>query len=276
MRIVASSTTIFALLLQQLTTTSVNAFQQHQQVTSLRYASVLGGANQQQLKTKKPYDNVIAGRCRSVAFEKENDGDDWQSEGGNENETRATIIEDFLKEKFPLFYTKIMSQNDEIWKILAENDDGSVGCTIFAPTNDAISNLGDKKLQQLDDPRNAETVTKMASYHFIELEAVSYQRLKTEDWTKPKPKDGGPRPLTIGAVKTFGGELAVGRAKTGGFAFGLIGAKETGDPVIGSDNAKIVGSYTIPKTNCIIHEMDGLVSPQVLWRYCDQLRIPGT
>jgi hypothetical protein len=62
----------------------------------------------------------------------------------------------------------------------------------------------------------------------------------------------------------------VGRSKSGGF-WGY-GAKEDGDIVIGPE-AKIVQSFNVE--SCVVHEMDALVSPLALWRYCDQLRIPG-
>ena len=110
----------------------------------------------------------------------------------------------------------------------------------------------------------------MGLYHVVLQEAVSAQRLRTEDWTGPKPADGSPRPITVQALITQGGEVPVGRSKSGGFLG--IGAKEDGDVVIGPD-ARIVKSYSIGKS--IVHEVDALVSPVVLWRYCDQLRIPG-
>ena len=66
------------------------------------------------------------------------------------------------------------------------------------------------------------------------------------------------------------GEVPVGRSKSGGVLG--FGAKEDGDIVIGPE-AKIVQSFEVEE--CLVHDMDSLVSPEVLWRYCDQLRIPG-
>lgn len=69
---------------------------------------------------------------------------------------------------------------------------------------------------------------------------------------------------------TLGGEVPVGRSKSGGFLG--WGAKEDGGVVVGPE-AKIIQSFKVE--DCIVHEMDALVSPEILWRYCDQLRIPG-
>lgn len=74
----------------------------------------------------------------------------------------------------------------------------------------------------------------------------------------------------IAAIVTLGGEVPVGRSKSGGFLG--FGAKEDGDIVIGPE-AKIVQSFQVEES--IVHEVDSLVSPVVLWRYADQLRLPG-
>jgi hypothetical protein len=74
----------------------------------------------------------------------------------------------------------------------------------------------------------------------------------------------------IAGIKTLSGEVPVGRSKSGGF-LGL-GATEDGDVVIGPA-AKILQSFNVEGS--IVHEVDALISPQILWRYCDQLRIPG-
>lgn len=74
----------------------------------------------------------------------------------------------------------------------------------------------------------------------------------------------------IAGIKTLSGEVPVGRSKSGGF-LGL-GATEDGDIVIGP-SAKIVQSFNVEGS--FVHEVDDLISPQILWRYCDQLRIPG-
>jgi uncharacterized surface protein with fasciclin (FAS1) repeats len=185
----------------------------------------------------------------------------------------SSTLQELLKEEFPAFYS-LLSMNDDIWKTMAEKETN--GCTIFAPSDAAFENLGEKKLLQLKDVRNAETAKKMGLYHVVATEAVTAAQLRTEDWTGPKPKiDGSPRPIKVQALVTMAGEVPVGRSKSGGlFFFGRsIGAKEDGDVVIGTDNARIVKSYKVGKS--FVHEVDALISPVLLWRYCDQLRIPG-
>lgn len=142
--------------------------------------------------------------------------------------------------------------------------------TIFAPNEAAFEALGEKKAAQIDDPRNLEIREKMGSYHIVVGEAISAVELRTEDWTKGRPKDGSPPNTLIAGVKTLSGEVPVGRSKSGGLLG--WGAKEDGDIVIGPE-AKIVQSFLVDGS--FVHEVDALVSPLILWRYCDQLRIPG-
>ena len=78
-------------------------------------------------------------------------------------------------------------------------------------------------------------------------------------------------PRTWGGVLTMGGEVRVGPSQTGGF-FG-IGAKDDGGVVVGT-NGRIVQSGSVGAG--VIHEVDNIISPEILWRYIDQLRIPGT
>lgn len=170
-------------------------------------------------------------------------------------------IEAFLAKKYPSFY-KIFLRNEEACKKLRNGQPH----TIFAPNKEAFVNIGEKKQKQLADPRNQETVEKVVAYHFIESEAVDAERLRREDWTVPK-KDGKPV-LTIGGVKTMGGDVRVGRSKSGGVLG--IGAKEDGGIVIGP-RAKIVQSVKIGE--CFVHEVDAFVNPDILWRYMDILRI---
>jgi len=175
------------------------------------------------------------------------------------------LLKAFVEEEYPAFF-KLLSINDGIWKTIAEAENG---CTLFAPSNEVFDALGDKKLKQIKDVRNEETARKMGLYHVIPDEAVSAARLRTEDWTVKAPK-GEPRPITVQAVKTMGGEVPVGRSKSGGFLG--WGAKEDGDIVIGPE-ARIVKSYKVQGS--YVHEVDNLISPIILWRYFDQLRIPG-
>lgn len=185
-----------------------------------------------------------------------------------EDEESPQKIELFLKSKFPSFLS-LLSKNDEVFKTLGKS---STGYTLFAPNEQAFDNLGEKKLNQLADVRNEEIAEKIALYHVVNLDKLTATQLRTEDWKGPKPKDGSPRPFTVGGLLTMGGEVPVGRSKSGGFLG--FGAKEDGDAVVGP-NARIVKSYTIGDNEAIVHEVDALISPELLWRYCDQLRIPG-
>mmetsp|Transcript_9827 Transcript_9827/g.13845 ORF Transcript_9827/g.13845 Transcript_9827/m.13845 type:complete len:244 (+) Transcript_9827:94-825(+) len=191
--------------------------------------------------------------------EQEVNTDAWE-----EDSDARSNVERFLDKKFPAFYN-LLGKNDDVWKTLGDAE--SSGYTLFAPNAKAFEDLGDKKLNQLDDPRNLEIAQKIGLYHVVPTEAVTNQRLRTEDWTVPKPKEG-PRPITVSGIETLAGEVPVGRSKSGGFLG--FGAKEDGDAVVGP-NARILQSYVIGDN--IVHEMDSLVSPELLWRYCDQLRI---
>ena len=109
---------------------------------------------------------------------------------------------------------------------------------------------------QLMDERNVETVQKIGAYHTVGDEMVPVETLLGDN---------------IGGIMTMGGEVRVGPSQSGGF-FG-IGTKDDGGVVVGS-NGKIVLSSTVGAG--VVHEVEGLISPEILWRYIDQLRIPGT
>jgi len=169
-------------------------------------------------------------------------------------------IDSFLEKRYPSFY-KLM--NDDMIKAIKQGK-----ATIFAPNEKAFEKLGDKKISQIEDPRNLEIREKMGSYHIISEESISAVQLALEDWSKGKPKDGSRPNTIISGFKTISGEVPVGRSKSGGF-FGW-GEKEDGDIVIGPE-AKIVQSFNVEGS--FVHEVDDLISPNLLWRYCDQLRI---
>lgn len=172
----------------------------------------------------------------------------------------------FLQNTYPEYFS-LLSKNKDVFK---EVNGYKTGSTFFAPNSQAFANLGEKKLSQMKDDRNTESVEKMAAYHVIAEEAVREDALLVEDWTKPAPPGGGFRPLKLGGIVTLAGEVPIGRSKVGGF-FGF-GASEEEKIVIGP-NARIV--YTHFVGNSIVHEMDDFISPEILWRYFDQLRIPG-
>lgn len=198
------------------------------------------------------------------------DDDNKNTEDKNDENAGADEITIFLQTSYPLFYSLLVRSNEEIISYLRVND--GAGCTFFAPSDDVFTALEQQKLLQLKDDRNGESTAKMAGYHFVPTEALTDAQLRTEDWTVPKKSlgEGQKRPLTIGGVLTLSGELRVGRSKSGGFLG--FGAREDGSIVVGTD-AKITKSSSIG--NCVVHEVDQLVSPQLLWRYFDQLRIPG-
>ena len=163
-------------------------------------------------------------------------------------------LELFLAENYPSFYTVVMKPNEKVIKTLRKNVD--YGFTLFVPNEASFEKLGQKKIEQLKDIRNLETVSKISDYHTIGDETVSLDVLLGDN---------------IGGVLTMGGEVRVGPSQSGGI-FG-IGAKDDGGVVIGS-NARIVQSFRFGAG--VVHEVDSLVSPEILWRYVDQLRIPGS
>ena len=177
-------------------------------------------------------------------------------------------IDNFLLSYYPEYHY-LISQNEDIWKEVRKSERS--GCTFFAPNAQVFEELGEKKQMQMKDDRNRESVEKIAAYHVVVDEAIGEEVLRMEDWTSPAPADGSPRPLTIGGVLTLGGEVRVGRSKSGGFLG--FGAREDGGIIVGND-AKILRSFLVGPH--VVHEVDRLISPEILWRYFDQLRIPGT
>ena len=163
----------------------------------------------------------------------------------------TTAVEDYLAQNHNMFWNMIMQKNESVWKKLRESDQSP---TMFAPTDEAMQSLGDKKLQQLTDVRNEETVLRMGSYHAIK-EPVSAADLF----------DSG------GVMTVMGDVVPVERSVAGGM-FG-VGGKEDGGVLVGG--ARVVETVILAG-NCIVHRTDDLVSPSILWRYCDQLRIPGS
>jgi len=190
------------------------------------------------------------------------EGSDEESadESSDDTPQETSKVLKFLDKKFPSLSRVIPPETKQAAR--------SGPVTIFAPTEAAFEELGSKKLSQLKDPRNAEIVEKLAGYHMVAGSAVTAVELMTEDWTKGRPKDGSKPNTVIAGVMTMSGEVPVGREKTGG----ILGfaAKETGEIVVGP-GASIIQSYIIGDS--IVHEMDALVSPDILWRYCDQLQI---
>lgn len=165
------------------------------------------------------------------------------------DEAGSFDIEAFLNERYPAFMT-VLSRNEKACKILRES--GSVGFTVFAPNDQAFFDLGEERCAQLVDARNSETAEKIGAFHVIN-EPVSAQAL-----------------YNAGGILTMGGEVPIDRSVQGGF-FGIGGKEDGGVTVNGANvlNSMEVGSG-------IVHEMDAFISPNLLWRFMDQLRIPGS
>jgi uncharacterized surface protein with fasciclin (FAS1) repeats len=147
-------------------------------------------------------------------------------------------------------FFKLLTQVPEVMSLL--DDDGEF--TIFAPNAEAFAKLDKKISKGLRDPRNGEVVEKVAAYHVVR------GIYSADDIVK------------IGEIQTVGETnlpLIVTPAVSGGF-FGF-GGKPDGYSING--NAKIISS--IQCSNCIIHEVNGLVNPYLLFRFLDAVRLPG-
>ena len=203
------------------------------------------------------------------------DVDDW--EVAEVEETAPTDLEKFLSSRFPEFFF-LIQKNQQVMRTIvgADPSQRENGVTLFAPNSKAFQDLGEKRLAQLEDERNLETAAKMAAFHVIPIEAVSYARLSTEDWTKGRPTGGGKPSFTVEGISTMGGVVPIGRSAQdeGWFGTGWF-AKRDGEAVVGTNDAQVLQSFTSKKGQWIVHEMDAFISPELLWRYCDQLRIPG-
>lgn len=164
----------------------------------------------------------------------------------------ADDAQDFISKNHPQAFG-LISKNNDAMKAINKSDSGF---TVFAPNQKAFDSLGEKKRGQLQDVRNEEVTEKIAAYHVI-AEPVTDKML-----------------FYSGGVITLAGEVPCERSTSGGM-FG-IGGKEDGGVTL--NGSKVVKSteFTEGDKLCVIHEMDGLISPSIVWRYADQLRIPGS
>ena len=178
----------------------------------------------------------------------------WESTAPEQEE--RSEIETFLAESYPSFYNLVLVNSVDVLKELRNPNKKF---TIFAPNDQAFEALGDKKIQQLRDPRNLETTNKVAAFHCVvdDTEVVTAEAILDPN-------------SNIGGVLTLAGEVPLGPSESGGFMG--FGAKADGGIVVGP-GAKIVQSVNGPRG--VVHEVDGLVCPNLLWRYMDQLRLPG-
>lgn len=181
-----------------------------------------------------------------------NGGGDGAEMSGDTINNDLLLIREFLQTNYPTFYP-ILDRNEDIWKAIGDTtEDGDVGFTVFVPSVDAFASLGEKKQTQLFDERNLETIQKIAGYHVIG-EPVDEKTL-----------------YNSGGLITCSGEVPVERSVSGGFLG--VGGKEDGGVTI--NQAKILRTATVG--NGFVHEVDNLVAPQIVWRFMDQLRIPGS
>jgi uncharacterized surface protein with fasciclin (FAS1) repeats len=203
------------------------------------------------------------------------------------------VLKAFLTDEYSAF-AQLLSLNPGIWEML----DKESAVTIFCPPNAAFDRLGEKRLRQLRDVRNEETAQKIGQYHVVLGDAVSAARLRTEDWTVKLPPSStssstSSRPIKVSGLITMGGEVPVGRPKQQpskssepNLLDRMLGAvlqpAENEQTSTGSKNDVCIGpagrlqkTYKLANGKYYVHEVDGFISPDILWRYCDQLRIPG-
>ena len=174
------------------------------------------------------------------------------NDDSNTNNNDLLLIREFLEKNYPAFYT-LLDMNEDVWKAIGDTEDGAeVGFTVFAPSADARQAWGEEKERQLFDERNTETAQKIAGYHVIG-EPVSAEAL-----------------FGSGGVVTSSGEVPIERSISGGI-FG-IGGKEDGGVTL--NGAKVLRTAKVGFG--LVHEVDALVSPSIVWRFMDQLRIPGS
>lgn len=159
-------------------------------------------------------------------------------------------LEEFLFKNYPEM-AQVMQRFEDVnvWNQLQKAE---VGATIFAPNAAAFQELGEQRYFQLSDVRNSETVSKICGFHCI---------------NEPVTKDVL---YESGGVVTLEGVLSVGQTKVGDF-FGIGGEDDGGVTING---AKIVKSFEVGSS--IVHEVDKLVAPEVVWGYLDQTKLPGT
>ena len=190
---------------------------------------------------------------------------------GMSSSSLTTELEEFLQQEHTMFYALLLYKNEDVWKKIRDSTVTKNGaCTIFAPTNAAMEALGDKKIQQLRDNRNEEVRNKMGSFHIV----VDDDTVVT---TEQLYNSGGIRTIATGDNPIVPVER---NKRSGGNIFAMFTKSENDDDdgtvVLGSNNARIVNSIYLKSSNTLIHQMDALISPNILWRYCDQLRIPGS
>lgn len=183
-------------------------------------------------------------------------------------------VEEYLAERYPMYTNMILRKNENLWKKQLDQavvDNG--GFTIFVLTDKWLTQnvvTNEKIIVQLQDQRNLETLEKISLYHTIN-EIVTYEDL-----------------CNAGGIQTMGGIVPIEEKSKGNGIFGMFGNnnnkksnndKQQDDNLLDApitvNGANIIRYYMIGN-ECHIYEIDNLISPKLLWRYMDQLRIPGT
>lgn len=164
-------------------------------------------------------------------------------------------LQAYLQNNHSTFWKLLLADNADLWKKISSSS-STDGCTIFAVSDDSMEKtVGSTRLGQLQDVRNSEAAARMGEYHVVN-ECVTAEQL-----------------FDSGGVMTISGNVVpIERGVTGGL-FG-IGGQEDGSVTLGG-RAKVVDSVFV-QPNQVVHCVDDMVSPSALWRYCDQLRIPGS
>lgn len=89
----------------------------------------------------------------------------WETSAPQQpQQQQQSEIELYLAENFPSFYNLLLVNAVDVLKALRNPN---TVFTIFAANDHAFERLGDRKLQQLRDPRNLETTNKIAAYHVV-------------------------------------------------------------------------------------------------------------
>ena len=172
-----------------------------------------------------------------------------------QQDENVMYVRSYLEQYYPIWLS-ILDLNDDVWKSMVDTsaDGGGIGYTLFVLSDNTLrQKLTETQQEQLFDPRNLETAQKIVAYHVIG-EVVNGEQL-----------------YNAGGVITVGGEVPIERSRKGGL-FGF-GGQEDGTVTI---NQSQVIQADIQVGTGLIHEVDSLISPNILWRYMDQLRIPGS
>ena len=136
--------------------------------------------------------------------------------------------------------------------------ESKTGFAVLAPSDDAIDAMGPERMQILEtamcDPNTQQIVARMAAYHIVSAPATAEIM------------------GTYNVVTTRVGELPVEVANDGTLYVNgrrVIQSYQFEDQLVQNyqdANGNLLGSESVEGGKiCIIHEVDGLVSPDELW-----------